>query len=257
MLFDIYHILYMVISGLLTAGGLIAAVYFCKTQKQKDFVLRLSAIVTVILHYSNLWVDYLNTGTAEVENNHLFPIYPCNVMMWMLVAVAFIKKREGVPYTLLAEFVFWAGVVCGSVGIILNKNYANTPDLRDYDIFKGLISHSTMLFGCIYMLVGKYIRIRVFNALSCLAGMVVFVLDGLLMDWLFVSIGKEPVDGMFLRETPLAQFPNLSVWVLAPLALLIIFAGLALYEQKCLPEEERWYTRLKERKNKNTKENNV
>lgn len=257
MLFDIYHILYMVISGLLTAGGLIAAAYFCKTQKQKDFILRCSAIITVILHYSNLWVDYFSTGGAELENNHLFPVYPCNIMMWMLLAVAFVKKREGVPYTLLAEFVFWAGIVCGSAGIILNKNYSNTPDLRDYDIFKGLISHSTMLFGCIYMLVGKYIRIRVFNVLSCFAGMLVFVLDGLLVDWLFVRFGLEPVDGMFLRETPLAQFPNLSVWALAPLALLIIFAGLALYEQKCLPEEERWYKRLKERKNKNTKENNV
>ena len=257
MLFDVPHILYMVISALLTAGGLVAAAFFCKTQKQKDFLLRFSAIITVILHYSNLWVDYLTTGTAQLEDNHLFPIYPCNVMMWMLVAVAFVKKREGVPYTLLAEFVVWAGVICGSAGIIFNTNYSNTPDLRDYDIFKGLISHSTMLFGCIYVLVGKYIRLRVFNIVSCMAGMLVFLVDGLFMDWLFVCIGLEPVDGMFLHETPLAQFPNLSVWALMPLALLLIFGALAWYEQKRFPKEERWYTLLKERKNKKTKEKDV
>ena len=39
-LFDLPHVLYMVISALLTAGGLVAAAYLCKTQRQKDFLLR-------------------------------------------------------------------------------------------------------------------------------------------------------------------------------------------------------------------------
>ncbi len=245
-LFDLPHVLYMVISAVITAGGLVAAAYLCKTQRQRDFVLRFFAIITVVIHYSNLWVDYFTNGSAEVENNHLFPIYPCNIMMWMLVAVAFVKKREGAAYTMLAEFVFWSGVICGAVGIILNKNYDSTPDLRDYDILKGLVSHSTMLFGCIYMLVGKYMRIRVFNALSCVAGLAIFVIDGLFMDWLFVQFGLEPVDGIFLKGSPLPQFPWLSVWMLAIVALLIMFGCLALYEQKCFPENERWYNKIKQ-----------
>ena len=67
-MFDLPHVLYMLISAVLTAGGLVAAAFLCKTQRQKDAILKISALVTVILHYSSLWVDYFTTGKAEVEN---------------------------------------------------------------------------------------------------------------------------------------------------------------------------------------------
>ena len=254
-MFDLPHILYMLISAVLTASGLVSAAFLCKTQRQKDAILKISALVTVILHYSNLWVDYFTTGKAEVENNHLLPVYPCNIMMWLLVAMAFTKKRDNVAFTMLAEFVFWGGVICGSVGIVFNINYGNNPNLLDYDILKGLLSHSTMLFGCIYALVGKYIKIRAFNAVSCLAGMLLFVIDGIFINSLFSALGFDSVNAMFLEESPLPQYPWLSVWLLGALALLLLFGMLALYEQLAFPKEERWYSVLK-RKIQTKKEGN-
>ncbi|MBQ8352842.1 MAG: YwaF family protein [Clostridia bacterium] len=256
-LFDLPHVLYMVISALLTAGGLVAAAYLCKTQRQKDFLLRFFAIITVIIHYSNLWVDYFTTGTAELENNHLLPVYPCNIVMWLLLIAACIKNRDGIAFKMIAEFVFWGGVVCGSVGIIFNTNYDNTPSLRDYDILKGLVSHSTMLFGCIYMLVGKYIRIRVFNVVSCIAGLLFFLLDGAIINGLFDHFGIDPVNAMFLQEPPLPQFPWMSVWLLGAVAVTLLFGALALYEQKCFPENERWYNQLKNTIQKTKEKENV
>ena len=245
-MFDLPHILYMIISALLTVFGLIVAVRFCKTQSQKDFVLKLSAVVTVILHYSNVWVSYFATGTAEVENNHLLPVYPCNIIMWMLLILALAKKRNTLAHTMLAEFVFWGGTVCGSVGIIFNFNYDNTPNLLDYDILKGLLSHSTMLFGCIYVLIGKYIRIRVFNTVSCAAGLLFFLFDGAIINALFQALNFAPVNAMFLQESPLPQYPWLSVWLLGAIALTLMFGALALYEQKCFTKEDRWYNQLKQ-----------
>lgn len=102
-----------------------------------------------------------------------------------------------------------------------------------------------MLFGCIYTLVGKYIKIRAFNAVSCLAGMLLFVIDGIFINTLFSALGFDSVNAMFLEESPLPQYPWLSVWLLGALALLLLFGALALYEQLVFPKEERWYSVLK------------
>ncbi len=252
-MFDLAHILYMVISGVVTAALLIVCSKFVKEQKSKDKILKASALVTVILHYSSLWVDYLTTGSAEVENNHLFPIYPCNIIMWMLLIVAYLKNRQSTAYTVLTEFVFWGGVVCGSIGIIFNVNYDNTPNLLDYDILKGLVSHSTMLFGCIYLLVGGYVELRVFNVVSCALGLSLFLVDGMCINALYKYFQLEPVNAMYLQESPIASMPWFSPVLMGVIALSILFFGLALYELK-LPKEERWYVKLRDYKEKLTKE---
>lgn len=243
-MFDATHILYMVISAIVTAGLLILAARLCKEPKQKDVVLKVAAVVTVIIHYSNLWVDYLTTGSATVENNHLFMIYPCNVMMWALVVVAFIPRKEGTAFTMLADFVFWVGIVCGSIGIILNTNYDNTPSLLDYDVLKGLLSHSTMLFGCIYLVVGGYVKIRVFNVVSSFVGLLGFVTIGAINNGLFSLFGLGSVNSMYLQEGPIESMPWITPWLMGAVGIALLFIGLALYEMR-LPKEERWYSKLR------------
>lgn len=252
-MFDLTHILYMVISGAITALLLIAAAKRVKTQSGKDKILKISAVITVALHYSSLWVDYLTTGSAEVENNHLFPVYPCNIIMWLLLIAAYKKDKTDTVFTLLSEFLFWGGVVCGSIGIIFNINYDNTPSLLDYDVLKGLVSHSTMLFGCIYMRVGGYMRFRVFNVASCAGGLMLFLADGMFVNRIYKMFNLEPVNAMYLLESPFASMPWLSPIFMGVVGLSLLFAGLALYELR-LPKEERWYSKLKAYRNAVAKE---
>ena len=252
-MFDLTHILYMVISGAVTAALLIVCSKFVKTQTGKDKILKAAALVTVLLHYSSIWVDYLTMGSAEVENNQLFPIYPCNIIMWLLLLAAYLKNKQNTFYTVLTEFVFWGGVVCGSIGIIFNINYDNNPNLLDYDILKGLVSHSTMLFGCIYLLVGGYVELRVFNVVSCALGLSFFLLDGIFINALFKYFQLDPVNAMYLQESPIASMPWFSPVLMGAIALTVLFIGLALYELK-FPKEERWYVKLREYKKNFTKE---
>lgn len=245
-MFDLTHILYMVISGIITTVGLWAAARYIKIPKHKDILLKISAISTVVLHYSNIWVDFFsNGGTAVVENNHILMVYPCNIIMWFLFAVALSDKKDSLIIRILTEFTFWGGIICGSIGIIFNINYANNPSLLDYGILKGLLSHSTMLFGCIYLLVGGYFKIRVFNVLSCILGLLFFIVDGLAVNCLYKIFEIPQVDAMFLETVLIPEYPWISVHLLAAIAVLILFACLALYEKKCLPEDERWDTRLR------------
>ena len=75
MLFDVPHILYMAISLLVTVGLLIVAAKFATKKEQKNAILKITAAVTVILHYSSIWVEYFTNGgsTAGLLGTALSP----------------------------------------------------------------------------------------------------------------------------------------------------------------------------------------
>jgi hypothetical protein len=223
---------------------LLLARRLAKTEREKNRILKFFAIITVVIHYSNLWVDYFASGgTATVENNQILPVYPCNVVMWMLLVAALMQNKKSLAFQMLGEFCFYGGTVCGVVGIVLNANFGNTPTLADYDILKGMLSHSTMLFGCLYLMVGDYVKVRVFNVVSVTVGLGTFVLCGMGVNRLYQHFGMEPPDGMFLISNPYFQTSPIVIGVWA---ILIMFVILALWELR-LPQKERWYSKLKDR----------
>lgn len=236
----------MLISAVLTAAALVLAAVFIKREEKKIFFLKLIAAVTVALHYSNIWVEFFGNGgsTDGLEGSHLFPIYPCHIMMWLLFIAAFLKNKSGIVFTAFAEFCFWGGLVCSSIGILLNENYANTPSLMDWSVFKGLLSHSTLLLGCIYMRVGGFMKIRVFNVVSVAAGLLLFLLDGVFANWLYAVCGLPEVNAMYLLHSPYPSMPWLSPLLMGAVGVSVLFIGLALYELS-FPKEERWYCKLK------------
>ncbi len=231
----------MVISGLLTVLLLVLAKVYARDEKTKNCILKLSAIITVVIHYSNIWVNYFAAGgSVSIENNHILPVYPCNVMMWMLLAASLLKDKKSLPFQLLSEFCFLVGTICGTVGIVFNANFGANPTLANYDILKGLLSHSTMLFGCLYMAAGGYIRIRVFNTVSVAAGLGCFVLCGTAVNRLYECFDMTPPDGMFLRSNPYFDASTVDLGILA---VAVLFAVLALWELR-LPRQQRWYSKL-------------
>ena len=239
----------MLISALLTAVGFWLCVKFIKTEKGKFLVLKISALITVALHFSSLWIDFFSTGSAVMQESMLLPIYPCNVCMWLLLLTAFCKNRETTFFKVLSEFVFWGGTVCGSIGIILNENYGATPSLADYEILKGLLSHSTMLFGCIYLLVSGIVKIRVFNTLSVACGLLFFLVDGGIINLLYAIFKLEPCNSMYMLHSPFANMPWLTPYLMGLVGVLLVFGVTALYERLTMQKEERTLTKLFKRRN--------
>ena len=244
-MFNTQHILYIIVSGILTAALLILARTCVRDEKNKNRILLLFAILTVALHYSDLWVEYFTMGgTVTVENNHILPVYPCNVVMWLLLISTLIRNKKCVIFRMLSEFCFYVGTICGILGIVLNFNFDNTPTLTDYSVLKGLLSHSTMLFGCLYMRFGGYVKFRVFNIVSIAAGLCVFILCGTAVNALYEQNGMVAPDGMWLNGNP---YIGISPITLGYVALAVLFIPLHLREMR-LPIEERWYNKLLRRK---------
>ena len=250
MLFDLPHILFIVFSTLGLIIALVLCRLFIKEQNKKDLVLKIAALLTIIIHYSVLYVDYFSTGSAEISNTMILPMYPCNVAMWLLLIVAFYKNKESKAFNILAIITFYLGLVGGIFGIVLNEIYSSTPNLADWDVLHGLLSHVTLLLGCIYILVGGYIKIRVSNLTSIIIGLLGLLVDGYLMIGLFKLFNLDPPNIMFLLEPPIKAMPWFNTYIIDLLAIVLFFIVTALCEQFTVKKEDRWYNKLNFRRKK-------
>lgn len=240
----------MIVSAIVIALLLVFAGIFVKQRRYKDLILKVFAVITVIIHFSTLYVDYFSTGAAEIESPMILPIYPCNIAMWLLLIVAFYRNKDSKVFKILAEITFYLGIIGGVFGIVFNEIYASTPSLAVYDTLNGLLSHDTMLFGCLYLLVGKYVKIRVSNLISIAIGLVLLFVDGWVIICLYKIFKLSPPNSMFLLEPPLPELPWFNTYVIGALAIVLFFGITALYEQIALKKEDRWYYKLKNRRNK-------
>ncbi len=252
MLFDKNHILYMVISAVITAGLLVGAHFLFRKQKHKDLFLKFWAVATVVIHFSSIYYDYY---IAKIVHPSLglslfIPAYACNVCMWLLVIVAFGNKESKI-IKLLAQFVALGGIVCGTIGILLNENYSS-GGLDSYEVLKGLISHSTMLVGSLYVLVGGYIRIRVKNSvLGVTIGLTILFIDGLIVNNLNKWFGQESVNSMYLQKAPFEAMPWLNTLTIGIIGVLVSFLISAIVELITVPKNERWYVRVSSKMTEN------
>lgn len=248
MLFDLAHILYIIISSLIIIGLLVVCCFFIKKEKYKSIVLKFFAILTVVIHFSSVYVDYFKTGQAILEAPLLLPIYPCNVAMWFLVISAFWRNKESKIFAYIAEFTFYLGLVGGIIGILFNEIYASTPDLAVWHTLKGLLSHSVMIFGCAYLLVGRYIKIRVKNTISVFLGLCFLIVDGGIIIGFYKLAHLTPPNCMYMLENPFANLPWFNTYLIGVIALVVVFGVTVIYEQIAVVKEERWYTKLKKNK---------
>lgn len=239
----------LLIFSVIMMGIIIVSLIICHkkitNQDTKDSILKLFALLTVIIHYSSLWVDYLTTGVAKVENTMLLPIYPCNVCMWLLLILAFKKNKETFMGKSLMEFLAIGGTLCGLIGLFANEIFLSNPDFSDYDSLKGLLSHSTMIFGTLFILTQGYISIRTISlTMSTAIGLIIFVIDGIFVNTLFALFSLDSVNSMYLLEFPL-DIPGINSLSLGILGLCIIFILSTIYEIIHLEKEERWYYKVK------------
>ena len=76
-----------------------------------------------------------------------------------------------------------------------------------------------------------------------------FLADGMFVNRIYKMFNLEPVNAMYLLESPFARMPWFSPVVMGIVGLSLLFAAMAIYELR-LPKEERWYSKLKNYKNR-------
>ncbi len=242
-MFNTSHIVYITVSTILTVIGLILAKLFVKTDKAKSRIIRIAGWLSVITHFSVLWVDFFTTGTATADSSILLLIYPCNILMWLVLICGYLPKDNKVSKVIF-EFVFFASIVCGIIGIVFNQNYDANPTLTNWYSLKGLLSHSFFLFGALYLYVAGYVKIRVKCCISVIFGLIFFLIDGFIHNWLYSIFNLGEPNNMYLQHPPFENLPWLNTWVMGLAAILLVFIVTEIYELITLKKEERTLYRL-------------
>ena len=111
-MFNTTHILYMIISAIISAG-IVTVISFFKNNTLNKMSIWFFAISTVFIHFSGLWYEFFTTGSALVSMEYLMPAFPCHICMWLLVIAATLLEKDGVIARLVKDFAFWGGTVCG------------------------------------------------------------------------------------------------------------------------------------------------
>lgn len=235
------------------AIGLLLVKKYVKGERGKDIMLIVSALFTVLCHYSSLLYHQILDGTAMeylCENpNLILPIYPCNVVMWSCVVYGFIKNKESRLGRFLADYIFWFGIVSTLVGMFANVDFIRNPTLADYDVTKGIVAHATLLFNVLLLPIFGRIRVNLkSNMIHILVSIVMMLVIGLYCNLVFLALVSEEmayhVNSMFLIHSPFEGIEFLTYPIISLIAIFLYFILFAVCEMFAYKKGERFYDRF-------------
>ncbi|HIY96515.1 MAG TPA: YwaF family protein [Candidatus Borkfalkia excrementigallinarum] len=155
------------------------------------------------------------------------------------------KNKESAGFRWFATFTAYGGTIGALISLFYPDFYLAQPDFWDWGIFKSFLSHSTMMIGCLYLFVGGYVKIRVFNLIPFAAGLLGTWIVGMAINGLFAACGLEPPNAMFLQYSPIAEIPFFNGYGIALLMICLIFLFTAVWEFFACPKGGRWYNRFR------------
>lgn len=206
---------------------------YVKRERTKNLIFCVAAVFTILFHYSTLGFKMLTDGNAmeylRDTPNLILPIYPCNVVMWSALIFAFLKNKNSRVGIFFADYLFWFGIISTLVGMFANVDFINNPTLADYNNFKSIAAHATLLFNVLLLPIFGHIKINVKrNLVNIIISIFVMAAIGFYCNLVFyVLVSAEAaydVNSMFLIHSPFAGLDFLTYPVIALMAIPIYFA---------------------------------
>ncbi len=221
----------------LIALGLWLIKRFVKRELTRNIILGAAAIFTIVFHYSTFGFKLLSGGnTMEYLSqipNLILPIYPCNMVMWSALIFAFLQNKKSKIGLFFADYLFWFGIVSTLVGMFANVDFINNPTLADYENFKSIAAHATLLFNVLLLPLFGYIKIDVKrNITNIIISIFVMAATGCYCNLVFYALASEAiaydVNSMFLIHSPFEGLDFLTYPVIALIAIPIYFTVFAI-----------------------------
>ena len=206
---------------------------YVKRERTKNLIFCVAAVFTILFHYSTLCFKLLTNGNAmeylRDTPNLILPIYPCNVVMWSALIFAFLKNKNSRVGKFFADYLFWFGIISTLVGMFANVDFINNPTLADYNNFKSIAAHATLLFNVLLLPIFGHIKINIKrNLLNIIISIFVMAAIGFYCNLVFyVLVSAEAaydVNSMFLIHSPFEGLDFLTYPVIALIAVPIYFA---------------------------------
>ena len=227
---------------------------YVKNEKGQSLILLLSAVVTILFHYSSFIYRWLSGGQAteylRETPNLILPIYPCNVVMWGCLIYGLMKNKKTKGALFLADYLFWFGIFSTLVGMFANVDFINNPTFRDYEVTKSILAHATLLFNILLIYAFGHIRVDLpKNMAHILISVIMMYAIGLYCNKIFeVLVSAEEADSvnsMFIIHSPFPAVPFLKYPIIAVCSLVLYFILFSVCELFAYKKGNRWYNRIK------------
>ncbi len=248
----------MIIFNLILLCIIFTGVFFLKkyvkSEKSKNIILLLSALLTILFHYS-AFLNLCFTGGATTEYlkenpNLLLPIYPCNIVMWGCLIYGLMKDKKSKVALFLADYLFWFGIFSTLVGMFANVDFINNPTLKDYEVTKSIVAHATLLFNILLIFVFRHIKVDLINnMIHIVISVIMMYVIGIYCNKIFevlVSVEEaSSVNSMFILHSPFSSIPFLTYPIIAGCSLILYFVLFFVCELFVYPKGSRWFNRIK------------
>lgn len=192
----------------------------------KDFFLSIWAFLCFFTHICIMRVTFVqnNGNFCEAYDNILFPIYFCNFMMYLLLITSIWKDKDSKIFRWISTFVAYGGVF-GS----LITFFVTFPNFSSFESIKSAFSHTFMLIGCLYLFVGKYVKINVYNLVPYFAVLLSCAIVGCIVELIFYLCGLQNPNSMYLVYGPW-ELSEFKCWMFAIVMLALLFIFTSLWE---------------------------
>lgn len=204
-----------------------------KKERTQNVILIVAAIFTIVFHYSTFIFKLIAGGNAmeylSETPNLLLPIYPCNVVMWSALIFAFLKNKATKIGEFFVDYLFWFGIISTLVGMFANVDFIMNPTLADYENFKSITAHATLLFNILLLPIFGYIKFDVKrNIKNIIISIFVMAVIGCYCNLMFETLVSEAeaydVNSMFLIHSPFEGIDFLTYPVISLIAIPVYLA---------------------------------
>ena len=210
---------------------------YVKKERTQNIILIIAAVFTILFHYSSFIFKLLSGGNAmeylSETPNLILPIYPCNVVMWSALIFAFIKNKRSRLGSFFVDYLFWFGIISTLVGMFANVDFIMNPTLADYENFKSITAHATLLFNILLLPIFGYVKIDVKrNIINISLSILMMAIIGGYCNLVFHALVSEAaaydVNSMFLIHSPFDGLEFLTYPAIALIAIPLYLAVFAL-----------------------------
>lgn len=183
---------------------------------------------------------FKNGGIGNSYDNQLFPIYFCNYTMYLLLFTALWWNKKSKFFNIMATFVAYGGVFGSLITL-----FVTPPGFNDWATLQSAFSHTCMLIGCLWLFVGGYVKINVYNLVPFSIGMLSCGVVGGGVELIFYLGGLPSPNAMYLVHGPV-ELPEFKWWMFLICMLLLVFTFTSLWEHFSRKKEERWFKTSKD-----------
>ena len=217
-LFGIEHILYIVISTVLGAGGLLAAKKWAKTEKSQLYVLKGLALALFVSIMANRLSQVFRYET--VRWYCIIPDSFCGMTCLVLSLAVLFGKKDNPIY----HFTWFLGLIGAVITIFYPTFLSQGPTVVYLPTISGLLHHSITLVMVVALFLFNQINVTYQKWYCTIFGFTAYLTVGAFQMAVFGFSDSFHIVEPMLSGTPL------TVWVIAPIYLSAYAIILAVFE---------------------------